>query len=427
MSRSGRNGTLAPKLVSVLRYERLEITGPSLIVPCCYRNSIDHSIDSVCIYTALARSSLPSLRAVGLLGCGVMASFVDPGRPSAKNVDLSYAGPKAMFSIPIARRSHFFCWFMIEALRGTIACYGACSTMSVVGTGQKSTLTATIALLGLRIALLVRKVRFRTRVAVCKRFTTYPMHICFCQLVLAVFMKSCHTCVNLYSRQRAEKVLCQALSATRGCGDCVTGVLPCNWLAILEIFWLPKFCTADILLWQCPGSAASTGLKKKEAWLYLKLSFQSGILGRLCEIVASRDRNVTPAVEALLLASVFKPSRDIVCRLVSRGQLVNINNKKNWLIWARVPGNRQAAQTRLLGLVGSIQALAAGKCDFDSFCFAYSHGKLLRDRDVILAPLFSRHLAGPAQNLRETERSFVCHPWVRQKACQRFEKLCDNA
>ena len=40
---------------------------------------------------------------------------------------------------------------------------GACSTMSVVGTGQNPTLTATIALVGLRMALLARKVRFRWR------------------------------------------------------------------------------------------------------------------------------------------------------------------------------------------------------------------------------------------------------------------------
>ena len=26
--------------------------------------------------------------------------------------------------------------------------------------------------------------------------------------------------------------------------------------------------------------------------------------------------------------------------------------------------------------IGCSQALEAGKCDFDSFCFAYSHGKL---------------------------------------------------
>ena len=86
-----------------------------------------------------------------------MASFVDPGRPSAKNEDLPYAGKGNVFH-PYRSEKLFFLLFMIEALRGT-SVLGACSTMSVVGTGQKSTMTAAIALVGLRMALLVRKVR----------------------------------------------------------------------------------------------------------------------------------------------------------------------------------------------------------------------------------------------------------------------------
>ena len=61
---------------------------------------------------------------------------------------------------------------MIEALRGK-SVLGACSTMSVVGTGQKSTLTATIALLGLRIALLVWKEGENEGGQLGKRFATY--------------------------------------------------------------------------------------------------------------------------------------------------------------------------------------------------------------------------------------------------------------
>ena len=44
VSRSGRNGTLAPKRHFEIR--AFKGTGPSLIVPCCYRNSIDHSIEA---------------------------------------------------------------------------------------------------------------------------------------------------------------------------------------------------------------------------------------------------------------------------------------------------------------------------------------------------------------------------------------------
>ena len=60
---------------------------------------------------------------------------------------------------------------MIEALRGK-SVLGACSTMSVDGTGQKSTMTATIALLGLRIALLVWKDGENEGGRLGKRFTT---------------------------------------------------------------------------------------------------------------------------------------------------------------------------------------------------------------------------------------------------------------
>ena len=44
VSRSGRNGTLAPKRHFEIR--AFNGIGPSLIVPCCYRNSIDHSIEA---------------------------------------------------------------------------------------------------------------------------------------------------------------------------------------------------------------------------------------------------------------------------------------------------------------------------------------------------------------------------------------------
>ena len=44
VSRSGRNGTLAPKRHFKIR--AFKGIGPSLIVPCCYRDSIDHSIEA---------------------------------------------------------------------------------------------------------------------------------------------------------------------------------------------------------------------------------------------------------------------------------------------------------------------------------------------------------------------------------------------
>ena len=76
--------------------------------------------------------------------------------------------------------------------------------------------------------------------------------------------------------------------------------------------------------------------------------------------------------------------------------------------------------------IGSSQALEAGWCDFDSFCFAYSHGKLFarswRHLGAIIFAPFGRACVKVAW-----ERSFVCHPRAWQKACQHFDKLCDNA
>ena len=72
--------------------------------------------------------------------------------------------------------------------------------------------------------------------------------------------------------------------------------------------------------------SASTGPKKKEAWIYLKLSIQSGIVGRLWRLWRL-ETVMDTGFEALLLASVFKPAGNSVSA-ISRGQLVNINNKK---------------------------------------------------------------------------------------------------
>ena len=71
--------------------------------------------------------------------------------------------------------------------------------------------------------------------------------------------------------------------------------------------------------------------------------------------------------------------------------------------------------------IGSSQALEAGKCDFDQFCFAYSHGKL-----------FARswhHLGAISTGLHKNcARDVIClSPRAWQKACQHFDKLCDNA
>ena len=76
--------------------------------------------------------------------------------------------------------------------------------------------------------------------------------------------------------------------------------------------------------------------------------------------------------------------------------------------------------------IGSSRGIEAGKCDFDSFCFAHSHGKHIsrswRHLGAIIFAQFQRACVKAA-----LEMSFVCHPRAWQKSCQHFEKLCDNA
>ena len=104
----------------------------------------------------------------------------------------------------------------------------------------------------------------------------------------------------------------------------VTGVLPCNWLAIRDIL-VPKFCTADTAMTMC-WKSANTGLKKKEAWLYSKLSIQSGLLGRLW-IVASRDRNGR-RLWSSSARFCFQAQQGIVCRLSAEDSLWTWTIKK---------------------------------------------------------------------------------------------------
>ena len=104
-----------------------------------------------------------------------------------------------------------------------------------------------------------------------------------------------------------------SLPATRGCGEALQECYQAtDWL--LEIFWCQS--SADTAMTMC-WKSANTGLKKKEAWLYLKLSIQSGIQGRLWRL-RRLETIMDAGFEALLLASVFTPAGNSVSA-ISRG------------------------------------------------------------------------------------------------------------
>ena len=155
-----------------------------------------------------------------------------------------------------------------------------------------------------------------------KRFTTYPMHICFCQLVLAVFMKSCHevsTWLKAESWGSAKPASHQVMR--RG----VTGVLPSNWLAIRDIL-VPKFCTADTAMTMCWKSAKHRTEKEGSMALLEALRSERNSWP-FVEFVASRDRN-----GCWLWSSsarfCFQTQQGIVCRLSAEDSLWTLTIKK---------------------------------------------------------------------------------------------------
>ena len=89
----------------------------------------------------------------------------------------------------------------------------------------------------------------------------YSMHICFCHLVLAVFMKSCHK-VSTWLKAESWGSAVPSLPATRRCGEALQECYQAaDWL--LEIFWCQS-SVLQTLLWQCAGSQQTQNWKRRK-------------------------------------------------------------------------------------------------------------------------------------------------------------------
>ena len=76
--------------------------------------------------------------------------------------------------------------------------------------------------------------------------------------------------------------------------------------------------------------------------------------------------------------------------------LINKLSSLLYIPLLQVPENSKLVKVFFLALIGSSQDAATKNCDLTRFVLLICTGNFLRGRDVILAPLFSCHLAGPA-------------------------------
>ena len=151
---------------------------------------------------------------------------------------------------------------MIEALRGK-SVLGACSTIMVGGWDRTE-----IDIDGDNRASRIENCspcleRWRERgwPAWQEIYNIYPTHICFCQLVLAVFIKSCHK-VSTWLKAESWGSALPSLPATRGYREPLQECyLATDWL--LEIFWCQS-SVLQTLLWQCAGSQQTQDWKRRK-------------------------------------------------------------------------------------------------------------------------------------------------------------------
>ena len=163
-----------------------------------------------------------------------------------------------MFSIPIARRSSFFCcsWSKPCAVQACLEHVQRCRWLGQDRNRHWQRRSRFLDWEWLSLSGKSGSDGENGCGRLGKRFTTYPMHICFCQFVLAVFMKSCH---KVSTWLKAERWGSAKPASHKGMRRSLTGVLPSNWLAIKDIL-VPKFCTADTAMTMC-WKSANTELK----------------------------------------------------------------------------------------------------------------------------------------------------------------------